>query len=130
MVSSFFHAVVLSAVGTIVSVAHAAPIFVNGLAIPGNTLDVSGGATANDGRVGFFSDIFYDKRTSQWWADSDRGPGGGFLNYHARVQRFDLRIDPVTGAISDFAVLETVIFKDENGVPFDGIAPNPSNVLG
>jgi hypothetical protein len=79
MSSTFLRSVVVAA-GAVASVGQAAPAFVNGLAIPGNTLDVSGGATANNGRVGFFSDIFYDKRTSQWWGDSDRGPGGGFLN--------------------------------------------------
>src|SRR5262245_39154430 len=112
------------------SLVEAAPAFVNGLAIPGDTLDVSGGLNANNGRVGFFSDIFYDRRTAQWWALSDRGPGGGSLHYATRLQRFDLHINPVKGKISDFAVLETVILKDEAGNPLDGIAPNPTNVLG
>jgi hypothetical protein len=130
MSSTFIRSAILSATGAVASVGQAAPTFVNGLAISGGTVDVSGGLTANNGRVGFFSDIFYDKRRSQWWGESDRGPGGGALDYSTRLQRFDLRIDPVSGAISDFAVLETVIFKDENGVPLDGRAPSPTNVLG
>jgi hypothetical protein len=42
---------------------------------------------------------------------SDRGPGGGFLNYQTRVQRFRLHVDKKTGAISDFQTLQTVLFK-------------------
>jgi hypothetical protein len=116
--------------GAVVSVGEAAPVFVNGVAIPGDTLDVSGGVTANNGRVGFFSDIFYDRTTGQWWGLSDRGPGGGSLHYATRVQRFDLQIDVDTGTISDYAVLETVIFKHPSNKPLDGIAPNPINDLG
>ena len=44
----------------------AAPQFVNGLAMPGNALDVSKGSDANTGRVGFFSDIYYDVKRKQW----------------------------------------------------------------
>ena len=45
----------------------AAPTFVNGLTIPGDQVDLSGGTTVNNGRVGFFSDLFYDPNRSQWW---------------------------------------------------------------
>jgi len=38
----------------------AAPVFVNGLAISGGT-GVAVGASVNDGRLGFFSDIYYDQ---------------------------------------------------------------------
>ena len=73
--------------------------FVNGLALDGAALDVSGGASANDGRLGYFSDLFYDAKRKHWWALSDRGPGGGALNYATRVQRFKLDIDPATGRV-------------------------------
>jgi hypothetical protein len=104
--------------------------FVNGLALDGGALDVSGGDGANDGRLGYFSDLFYDAKRKHWWALSDRGPGGGALNYATRVQRFKLDVDPTTGRIGGFKVLQTVIFRDEAGNPLDGIAPNPANVLG
>ena len=104
--------------------------FVNGLALDGAALDVSGGSSANDGRLGYFSDLFYDAKRRHWWALSDRGPGGGALNYATRVQRFKLDVDPTTGRIGGFKVLQTVIFRDETGNPLDGIAPNPTNVLG
>ena len=59
------------------SPALAAPEFVNGLALPGDLLDQSGGLDANTGRVGFFSDIYFDVKRKHWWGLSDRGPGGG-----------------------------------------------------
>src|SRR4029450_13003016 len=43
-------------------------------------------------------------------------PGGGLLDYATRLQRFTLRVDPVTGAISRFRVNETVIFRDPVGL--------------
>ena len=108
----------------------AAPEFVNGLALPGDLLDASGGTDANTGRVGYFSDIFYDAKRHQLWGLSDRGPGGGSLHYETRVQRFKLDIDKTTGTISNFKILQTVIFRDESGNPLDGIAPNPASQLG
>src|SRR5215510_8205689 len=91
----------------------AEPTFVNGLALDGAKLDRSGGTDANTGRVGYFSDIYYDPARGHWWALSDRGPGGGALHYETRVQRFSLKIDRATGAISGFKMLKTVIFKNE-----------------
>lgn len=108
----------------------AAPTYINGLALDGSALDLSGGADANTGRLGYFSDLHYDAKRQHWWALSDRGPGGGTLDYATRVQRFKLAIDPVTGAISDFKILQTVIFRDADGQPMNGRAPSPSNALG
>jgi hypothetical protein len=99
------------------------------LALDGAMLDRSGGEDANTGRVGYFSDIYFDPQRGQWWGLSDRGPGGGALHYETRVQRFRLKIDKKTGEISGFKILKTVIFKDESGNPMDGIAPNPSSIL-
>ena len=48
--------------------ASAQPAFVNGLVIPGNTLDATGVPGANAGRFGFFSDIYYDVNRDEWWA--------------------------------------------------------------
>ena len=47
----------LFAAATAAITAHATPSFVNGLALDGAMLDLSGGSTVNNGRVGFFSDI-------------------------------------------------------------------------
>ncbi|HEY3178970.1 MAG TPA: hypothetical protein VGL25_08825 [Casimicrobiaceae bacterium] len=88
------------------SAATAGPAFVNGLAIPGNMGDQYG-TDVNEGRLGFFSDLYYDPVRNEWWGLSDRGPGGGTLPYDTRVQRFTIDIDPITGAISNFRIVET-----------------------
>ena len=108
----------------------AAPEFVNGLALDGALLDRSGGTDANNGRIGYFSDLYYDAQRKQWYGLSDRGPGGGSLDYQTRVQRFRLKVDKKTGAISGFTIRETIIFKDEFGNPMNGLTPSPTNVLG
>ena len=110
--------------------AWATPQFVNGLVLDGAMLDKSGGVGANTGRVGYFSDLYYDPQTGHWWGLSDRGPGGGTIPYETRVQRFKLKIDKKTGAISGFKIQKTIIFRDEAHVALDGIAPDPTNVLG
>ncbi|HTE16658.1 MAG TPA: esterase-like activity of phytase family protein, partial [Burkholderiales bacterium] len=118
------------AVASLPVAVNATPTFVNGLAISGNTLDATGAPGANQGRVGFFSDIYYDPIAAQWWGLSDRGPGGGLISYDTRVQRFTLDVNPATGAISNFQVAQTVKFTDAQGNPFNGLAPNPVNTLG
>ncbi|MCV2352483.1 esterase-like activity of phytase family protein [Paucibacter sp. Y2R2-4] len=109
--------------------AQAAPSFVNGLALDGAALDLSGGSSVNNGRLGYFSDIYYDTNRNEWWGLSDRGPGGGTLNYDTRVQRFTLDVDQNTGAISNFKIAETVVFKS-GSQGLNGIAPNPKSQLG
>ena len=102
--------------------------FVNGFAIDGALLDKSVGSNF-DRRVGFFSDIYYDGGSNSWWGLSDRGPGGGTLPYDTRMQRFTLDVNANTGAISNFAIVETVKFSS-NGAAMTGQAPSPTNVLG
>lgn len=101
--------------------------FVNGLAIPGDTPDRSGAAGV-DGRLGFFSDLYYDASRNEWWGVSDRGPGGGTLGYETRIQRFTLDV-AANGAISNFQVAQTLRFRNA-GAALNGLAPNPSSVLG
>jgi hypothetical protein len=109
--------------------AHATPSFVNGLVLDGAMLDLSGGSSVNNGRVGFFSDIYYDTHRSEWWGLSDRGPGGGTISYDTRMQRFTLDVNQNTGAISNFKIVETVVFKS-NGQGLNGLAPSPTSTLG
>ncbi len=108
--------------------AQAGPAFVNGLLIPGDTGDAYG-TGVNDGRLGFFSDLYYDRARNEWWALSDRGPGGGTIPYDTRVQRFSLDVNPDTGAISNFRLTQTIKFM-QGGTAFNGLAPNPTNTLG
>ena len=103
-------------------------IFVNGLALDGALLDKSVGSSF-DRRVGFFSDIYYEAGSNSWWGLSDRGPGGGTLPYDTRMQRFTLDVNANTGAISNFAIVETVKFSS-GGSAMTGQAPNPTNLLG
>jgi len=122
-------AAVFMCCGLLVSgAALSAPSFVNGLAIPGATGDAFG-TSVNDGRLGFFSDIYYDPNRNEWWGLSDRGPGGGVMNYDTRVQRFTLDIDMNTGAIANFQVVQTLKFSSA-GAFLNGIAPSPTSVLG
>ena len=109
--------------------AHATITFVNGLALPGSALDLSGGTTVNNGRVGYFSDIYYDTNRNEWWGLSDRGPGGGTLPYDTRVQRFTLDVNATTGAISNFQIAQTVVFSN-GGSGMTGQAPVTGSSLG
>jgi hypothetical protein len=132
MPTSFFTLRTLSAAALLAAAslsAQAAPSFVNGLALDGAALDLSGGSSVNNGRLGYFSDIYYDTNRNEWWGLSDRGPGGGTLSYDTRVQRFTLDINQNTGAISNFKIAETVIFKS-GSQGLNGLAPNPKSQLG
>ncbi|WP_309669180.1 esterase-like activity of phytase family protein [Gemmatimonas sp.] len=104
------------------------PSYVNGIAIPGNAQDLAGSASSFN-RLGFFSDLYYDRHRNEWWGVSDRGPGGGVISYDTRMQRFTIDINGTTGAISNFQVQQTVLFKSQ-GVPLNGLAPSPTNTLG
>jgi hypothetical protein len=90
----------------------AQPTFVNGLVIPGSMLDATNEPGANGGRFGHFSDLYYDPVRDEWWALSDRGPGGGLLDYATRLQRIEIKVHPLTGRISGFKVKETVRLRD------------------
>ncbi|MEB3334975.1 MAG: esterase-like activity of phytase family protein [Cyanobacteriota bacterium] len=109
--------------------AQAAPQLTNGLTLAGDLLDLSGGTSVNNGRMGFFSDLYYDPNRNEWWGLSDRGPGGGTISYNTRVHRFSLSINPATGTIANFQLEETIPFRSGTS-PLNGLAPNPSNVLG
>lgn len=120
-------ALALAASATVSAQSFSGAQFVNGLAIPGNSVDVSTGSDV-ERRIGFFSDLYYDPNRDEWWGLSDRGPGGGLLSYETRLQRFTLDVWG-NGAISNFAVQETIRFTGPGGA-LNGLAPNPSGVLG
>ena len=109
----------------------AAPEFVNGLTLPGDMLDESKGTEANTGRVGFFSDIYYDAKRNEWWGLSDRGPGGGTLPYETRVQRFKLDIDkPDRRRSATSRSSRPSSSGTSSAQPLNGIAPNPTSAAG
>ena len=90
----------------------AAPEFVNGFVLPADTIDATGEPGANRGRFGFFSDLYYDAVRDEWWSLSDRGPGGGLLDYGTRVNRLDIKLDEKSGAIRKVRIKETIQFTD------------------
>jgi len=113
---------VVTILAAVTGSASAGPCFVNGLLIPGSTLDATRAPGAAAGRFGHFSDLYYDPIRAEWWALSDRGPGGGLLDYHVRLHRIDLRVHPATGRISAFRIKETVLLEDA-GMRLDPTAP-------
>lgn len=103
--------------------------FVNSISIPGNTPDLTpnaGVGGANINRLGFFSDLYYDRHQNVYYGLSDRGPGGGVLTYNTRVQKFSLDVDPNTGAISNFQLLATIPFTNSNN-NYNGLNPQVLN---
>lgn len=82
---------------------------------------------ANLNRFGFFSDLVYDAKTDAWFALSDRGPGGGLIDYATRVQRLRIPYDATTGAIGTPIVERTILFSAEDGQVFNGLNPQLLN---
>ncbi|HRI18371.1 MAG TPA: esterase-like activity of phytase family protein, partial [Burkholderiaceae bacterium] len=128
MLRSGFIGLLLAGAGTVSAQTVGSAAFINGLALPGNGLDLSAGDDV-ERRLGYFSDLYYDAGRAQWWGLSDRGPGGGTLPYETRVQRFTLEV-AANGVISGFKVAETIKFS-RDGSAMNGLAPpSPGNVLG
>ncbi len=99
--------------------------FVNALAVANGT-DLSGlPAGVNGNRLGGFgSDLIFDAATDSYFGMTDRGPGGGLLSYAPRIQQFTLVTDAMTGAISGFNLVNTIVFHQADGVtPFNGLNP-------
>ena len=93
------------------------PALVNVVPIPGDSIDarkLKPGETsgANVNRLGFFSDLFYDRKTGYWYALSDRGPGGGLLEYATRVQRMRIPVNRHTESVGTPVIDRTILFKD------------------
>ena len=104
------------ALASLATTVTAQPAFVNGVVIAGDTLDATHVPGANAGRFGQFSDLYFDAVRGEWWALSDRGPGGGLIDYATRVQRLEILIDESTGAIVRVKVKETVTLTDPLGL--------------
>lgn len=78
--------------------------------------------SANLNRFGFYSDLVYDPRTRAWFALSDRGPGGGLIDYATRIQRLRIPFDGA-GRIGEPVVVKTILFKTAHGSVFNGLNP-------
>ncbi|MEA5534876.1 esterase-like activity of phytase family protein [Crocosphaera sp. XPORK-15E] len=123
--SAFISTLSLSVLTTQATLANS---LVNTIVIPGDATDLSGQPNgANGNRLGgFFSDLYYDRSNNVYYGLSDRGPGGGTIAYDTRVQKFTLEVDLNTGAISNFNLLDTILFT-QNGQNFDGLNPRVLN---
>ncbi len=113
----------------IASIAMAAPAsavtYINQISISGSATDFGLlGSGPNLNRLGGFgSDLVYDAATNQFYGLTDRGPGGGLIDYAPRIQSFGLNFDYNTGAISNFTLNATTILRDGSGVAFSGLNP-------
>jgi hypothetical protein len=98
------------------------------LTIPGGSTDLfpSSGNSANVNRLGLFSDLYYDRHNNVYYSLADRGPGGGVIPYQTRLQKFSLDVNPTTGAIGNFNLLETILLT-KDGSSFNGLNPRLLN---
>lgn len=106
--------------------ARAEPVLAGTVTIPGAATDLFPTAEPgpNTNRLGgFFSDLYFDRLTGDYYGLADRGPGGGTIAYDNRVQRFGLQVDPVTGAIGGFVLARTIAFTDADGRAFNALDP-------
>ena len=119
-------ALMLAAAATIAAThAQAAVTFANNLAVSGSATDLSGlGIAPDKSRLSFGSDLFYNSANGFFYGISDRGPGGGVYDYAPRVQKFSLSVNATTAGISNFQLVESVVFKGPNGQPLTGLTPN------
>lgn len=78
---------------------------------------------ANLNRFGFYSDLSYNPRDGYWYALSDRGPGGGVIDYATRLQRLRIAYDHRSGRIGQPVIERTVLFTDARGEAFNGLNP-------
>src|SRR5262245_26932211 len=95
---------------------------------PGNTSDLSGLPGVNGSRLSFGSDLWYDAANNLYYGLADRGPGGGVISYETRVQQFKVDVNSTTGAISNFQLTKTILFKTADGSQsFNGLNPQLLN---
>lgn len=108
------------------TVAHAAITYVDHVAVAGNATDLSGQPAAFGGnRLSFGSDLYYDAATRSFWGITDRGPGGGLIDFAPRMHNFGLNLSP-SGQIGGFTLNSTAVFK-KNGATFSGLNPKLLN---
>ncbi|KAM3099152.1 esterase-like activity of phytase family protein [Phormidesmis sp. 146-35] len=103
-----------------------AGVLVNSLTIPGESTDKNPGNGANVNRLGFFSDLYYDRHEDVYYSLADRGPGGGTIAYNTRVQKLSLNVNAQTGEVGGFKLLDTILFTKE-GQNFNGLNPKVLN---
>ncbi|MBC7521517.1 MAG: esterase-like activity of phytase family protein [Sandarakinorhabdus sp.] len=103
----------------------AAPTYVGKVEVAGNAVDLAAiGSTPNDNRLSFGSDMFYSQREQTFYGISDRGPGGGTIDFAPRIEAFKLAVNSASGAISNFNLTATKVFRQANGSVYSGLFPD------
>lgn len=82
---------------------------------------------ANLNRFGFYSDLIYNRWQDRWYALSDRGPGGGLIDYATRVQRLRIPYDRRSGRIGQPAIEKTILFSGRRNTSYNGLNPQLLN---
>lgn len=103
--------------------------FVNAIQLSGSATDLSRiGNGPNLNRLGGFgSDLVFDDKTGLFYGISDRGPGGGLIDFAPRIQSFRLGFDRTSGAISNFRLAGTTLLQTSTGANFTGLNPLLAN---
>lgn len=118
----------LAAAAAAFSTPASAITFINQITVSGSAIDLAGGNGPNANRLGGFgSDLVYDASKNLFYGLTDRGPGGGLIDYAPRIQSFGLTFDYNTGAVSNFALSGTTILRDTAGNAFSGLNPTLLN---
>lgn len=86
-----------------------------------------GGDQVNLNRFGFYSDLQYNPNDGFWYALSDRGPGGGVIDYATRLQRIRIPYDIRRGTIGQPIVDKTILLTGGDGQPLNGLNPQLLN---
>ena len=120
----FSQAVAAGALSISSTPAFAAVTFTGSVSVAGATTDLSGIAPAFGGnRLSFGSDLVYDRTTDLFYGITDRGPGGGLVDYAPRVNAFRLTFDGTTNAVTGFNLQQTIVFTKSDGTVFSGLNP-------
>ena len=104
--------------------ASAAITFAGVISVPGGASDLAPGTTPNDNRLSFGSDLVYHAGSNTFYGVSDRGPGGGTIDFAPRIEAFKVDINNQTGAISNFNLTATKVLKQANGTSYSGLSPD------
>ncbi len=104
--------------------ASAAITFAGKIDVAGNATDLATlGNGPNLNRLSFGSDLIYNPGNNTFYGISDRGPGGGTIDWAPRVEAFKVDV-AANGAISNFQLTQTTVFKQANGQVFSGLLPS------
>lgn len=120
-------ALILSAAALFAQPASAMISYLGHVEIAGNATDLSGfGPAFGANRLSIGSDLWYDRRSGTYWGVTDRGPGGGVIDFAPRAHQFSLDIG-ADGSVGGFTLLKTVVFRDKDGTPMSGLNPRILN---